>query len=526
MNWPSTRRTGPVYIVLGAIWLAVVVWQTLEHLRVREVAREALVSRGRDITSTLGIVLRSHRRFGGVIFKEQLEAAMRELIRPGDLDGVAVMSPNGDTAASAGTPIEVSAEILQGSGVHWARESLTLTNPIDLGDGPDPDSEDEPRPSIIISGEMVPNPFSSTNRFRRRGDDRDRDRREEDEERRRRDEAGNNEPDDRRMRENGGDDDDRRGDRRRWIRPPFGRPPWMSEEDYQAVIQRQGVHSFMIALSTQPLRSAASQDLWMRLFIALLTSAAAGFSALAWRNLVKSSDLQIRLVRAGEMNAHLKEMNLAAAGLAHETRNPLNIIRGFAQMISRQEKISGEVKDRSVAIMEEADRVTAQLNEFINYSRPREVRRTAVSLKKLIDDVARALSPDAEDKGVTIATLDDERSVEADEQLLRQALFNLIMNAVQAVEADGQIGFALIDSPDGEVTLEIRDDGPGVPPEMRREIFKPYITTHQKGTGLGLAVVHQIVSAHGWEIGCGENHPSGAVFRISHMKLSSQSRHA
>ena len=70
-------------------------------------------------------------------------------------------------------------------------------------------------------------------------------------------------------------------------------------------------------------------------------------SGLAWRNLAKSSDLQIRLVRASEMNTHLKEMNLAAAGLAHETRNPLNIIRGLAQMISKQPDTPPKMRKKS-----------------------------------------------------------------------------------------------------------------------------------------------------------------------------------
>ncbi|HXI49867.1 MAG TPA: ATP-binding protein, partial [Candidatus Saccharimonadales bacterium] len=70
----------------------------------------------------------------------------------------------------------------------------------------------------------------------------------------------------------------------------------------------------------------------------------------------------------------------------------------------------------------------------------------------------------------------------------------------------------------GSVALEIRDDGPGVAPEHRAEVFKPYFTTHQKGTGLGLAVVEQIVLAHGWEIECLANEPRGAVFRLSHLR--------
>ena len=71
-----------------------------------------------------------------------------------------------------------------------------------------------------------------------------------------------------------------------------------------------------------------------------------------------------------------------------------------------------------------------------------------------------------------------------------------------------------------EVTVKVSDDGPGVPPERRQEIFKPYFTTNQKGTGLGLAVVQQIVLAHGWEIECLANEPKGAVFRITHLKLA------
>ena len=81
---------------------------------------------------------------------------------------------------------------------------------------------------------------------------------------------------------------------------------------------------------------------------------------------ISSSDF----VRASELTTHLKEMNLAAAGLAHETRNPLNIIRGLAQMISKQTDAPTEIREKSRAIVDEADKVTVQLNEFINYSRP------------------------------------------------------------------------------------------------------------------------------------------------------------
>jgi signal transduction histidine kinase len=299
--------------------------------------------------------------------------------------------------------------------------------------------------------------------------------------------------------------------------PPFGRPFWLTEEDYRALLEKKGVHSFVIVLSTQSWRATCSRDLWLRATITALAALAAAGLGFAWQALAKSSELQVRLVRAAEVNTRLKEMNLAAAGLAHETRNPLNIIRGLAQMISRYTDASPDVRRQVREIIDETDRVTAQLNEFINYSRPREVRRGTVALGPVVTEVVRALTFDLEEKSIGLRVVEPLPSIEADEQLLRQVLFNLLLNAVQAVERGGNIEVAAQRDNGREVALEIRDDGPGVGEGQRMEIFKPYFTTHQKGTGLGLAIVQQIVLAHGWDIGCFDNSPRGAVFRISHI---------
>jgi two-component system sensor histidine kinase HydH len=302
-------------------------------------------------------------------------------------------------------------------------------------------------------------------------------------------------------------------------RPRFGRPRWMSEEEYQTLRQKQGVHSFVIVMSTQTLHETFEQDLWLRSIIALLAAISVVGSGLAWRSVTKSSELQIRLIRASELNSHLKEMNLAAAGLAHETRNPLNIIRGMAQMISKQNDAPAEIREKVRAIVDETDKVTAQLNEFINYSRPREVRRAKLALDSVVNEVARALAYDIEDKKLKLETKGEPMAIEADEQMLRQVLFNLVFNAIQAVGENGRIQIVTQKINTAEAVIEVRDDGPGVPPERRQEIFKPYFTTNQKGTGLGLAVVQQIVLAHGWEIECLPNEPKGAIFRISHLKV-------
>ncbi len=513
MPWPFTRRNQLVYAALAALWIAVIVWQGLEHRNVRSFNREAMVNRGRDITSTLGLVLRSQRRFGLFTAKERLEPALRELIRPGEVDSIVILSPTGEPLVAAGKPIDVSQEVLLGPGLYWENRSLTLMNLVDLGI-PEGSENAANATTIVVSDDMVPSPFpTNRNSFRRRGDWRER---------------GEARPPE--LQSEGpapgpqaepAIEDGPPPPRRERGRPPFGRPPWMTEEEHQALIQKRGVHSFVIGLSTGLMHASNARDFWLRLVVAFLATAAAGVSALAWRNVARSSELQIRLVKAGEMNAHLKEMNLAAAGLAHETRNPLNLIRGLAQMISREDAAPGNVRERSKAIMDEADRVTAQLNEFINYSRPREVRRGAVLFHKVAAEVARALTPDAEDKGIQLRVAECELQIEADDQLLRQVLFNLLLNAVQAVAEGGHVDVSLrrLEGTD-QAAIEVRDDGPGVPVAQRREIFKPYVTMHQNGTGLGLAIVHQIVSAHGWEIDCTANEPRGAIFTIRHVKLA------
>jgi len=499
------RRNFLVYGLLVTVCALVVGWQIEEHLRVRESARAALINRAKDKSDTLALVMRSQRRFGGVISKERMEAALDELIRPGELNAIALLNADGDVVASVGEPIDMQSEGVVRSGELWGRRTVTLMNLVNLGTNltqdlqatnltivvPRHDLTNRPPPS---TSEAAPPPplESRTNLFA--GPDTG---------------DANNASRSSGRRSRGGDG-----------RRPFGRPFWMSEEEYQSMIQRQGVHGFVLVFSTEPILATYSQDLWLRSIISILASVSVVGFALAFRNLTRSSELEVRLVRASELNSHLRGMNLAAAGLAHETRNPLNIIRGVAQMISKEQDASVEIRRKSREIIDETDRVTAQLNEFINYSRPREVRRTVVALGSVVGEVVRALTFDIEEKCVRLQVPGELPAIEADEQLLRQALCNLLINAVQAVDRGGDIEIVARKGASHEAVLEIRDNGPGVPLDKRTEIFKPYFTTHQKGTGLGLAVVQQIVLAHGWEIECLPNDPRGAVFRISHLRLS------
>ena len=475
------NRAAIVYVLLSVLCIAFIAWQIAEHKRVVEAARQSLMSRGRAITGTLGFLIRSQRRWGGIISQERLEAALAELIKPGDVESISLLNAESKVVVSAGVPLK---EELPTEPVTWMPERMLLANLVDLGTNVFPQSDGERRAIVLPD---PPPPGSRTNSTRRTPPSDD-----------------TNAP-----------PAERRGSRRRGF---FDRPPWMSREQFEELSAQKGLHSFVIALPTRPIEEAASADLWIRIILSALAVGTAGGAAFAWRSFQKSTDLEMRLIKASEMNLHLREMNLAAAGLAHETRNPLNIVRGLAQMISKRPDASPEIRENTAAIVEESDRLTAQLNEFINYSRPREVRKAAVDLARVATEVTRALTYDAEEKEIEVTIEIPALQVEGDEQLLRQTLFNLLLNAIQAAEKKQKVFINARRDGEGEIVLDIADTGPGVSPEHRLEIFKPYFTTNEHGSGLGLAIVRQIVLAHGWKIECLANEPRGAIFRITHIR--------
>lgn len=526
MALPTAKRRLVIYVILIGCGLGVCGWQAEEHFRFKRNAEAALINRGRDITSTLGVLLRAQRRIYGsiVISKERLESALQDLVRPEELESISVLGATGGTIASAGTKVDLTPDMLASGGPYWREGAVTIMNLMDLSTTGGEEGA-RTRPRIVVAdddrqaralGNFRPQPArraveagaapgapatvpgapaipasdaaastASANPAT----------------------PGTVTPAPDAQAPNAG-------------RSVFGRPSGMPKEDYDALIQKQGVHSLVLSLSTADMRRKVSADLLLRSLVSLLAMGGAVLSVLAWRNLTKNSELQIRLVKAGEMNTHLKEMNFAAAGLAHETRNPLNLIRGLAQMIAMQAQSSPKLKEHASTIIEEADRVAVQLNEFINYSKPREAHLGPVQVQTLVADVARTLVPDIEEKQITLRQPESPLLIEADEQLFRQAIFNVLLNATQAVAPGGQIVIRLNQTGPRDATLEIADDGPGVPAAERANIFKPYVTMRPKGVGLGLAIVHQIASAHHWDVVCDENQPHGALFRFTRLKIA------
>lgn len=229
---------------------------------------------------------------------------------------------------------------------------------------------------------------------------------------------------------------------------------------------------------------------------------------------LRESQEQVR--RADRLSA----LGQIAAGLAHEIRNPLAGIKGALEIVaSRVSAGTPEAEFTGVASTELA-RLDNLVGEFLTYARPREPELRMASLRDVIDHVVLLLGPEAERAAVTMtrdetAPLSDVRM---DPEQIRQVLFNVILNAVQASPPGKAVRIRTY-SESGAAVVEVSDDGPGIPLEERERVFDPFFTTKTHGTGLGLAVSSRIVAAHGGRIaigaGAADNQASvGSVVRV------------
>jgi PAS domain S-box-containing protein len=223
-----------------------------------------------------------------------------------------------------------------------------------------------------------------------------------------------------------------------------------------------------------------------------------------------------------QQQMQLKE-NLAAlgelsAGIAHEFKNALATISGYAQMI-RAEELGEEASDHADRILEQTRNITHVVTEFLKYARPLDIANEPVSLEAVVD---RVVSDVTEAKpNVRVRSEGVFGSVPGDEGLLRQALLNLVRNAAEAC-ADSVGGGRvllrgdLVRAVDGGLQrVVILDNGPGIEESSLGKLFRPFYTTKADGTGLGLAVVQKIIIQHGGQVEARNRPEGGAAFMVT-----------
>jgi two-component system sensor histidine kinase CreC len=208
------------------------------------------------------------------------------------------------------------------------------------------------------------------------------------------------------------------------------------------------------------------------------------------------------------LRARDERMQMMLAGIAHEVRNPLGGLELYAGLL--RDALGGQPErlDEVARIEREVGHLKAVVNEFLEFARRPAPRVEVVALKPLLEEIRELTGIPG---GATIAVeAEDGVAVRADAVQLRRVLLNLTRNAVTAARA-GRV--ALVAAAHGDsVRIEVRDDGPGVPTEHREKIFAPFFTTREKGTGLGLAFVREIVRDHGSEVEVRDAPGGGSVF--------------
>ena len=229
-----------------------------------------------------------------------------------------------------------------------------------------------------------------------------------------------------------------------------------------------------------------------------------------------------RLRLAAEETRALQEMNLVAAGLAHEIKNPLSVVRGTAQHLAEHSDDAQEAALAADAIVQEIDRVSSRINELLLFAKPRAPLLAAVSITDLCAELNLLLTDELADAGLTLRAPASSPVVWADREQLRQVLFNLLHNALRFAPHSGIVDVQVCPAAAGSVTLTVCDAGPGVPETAREAVFAPYYTTSPDGSGLGLAIVQRICRAHGWRVTCLKR-AGGAAFEISGLAAASGS---
>lgn len=205
-----------------------------------------------------------------------------------------------------------------------------------------------------------------------------------------------------------------------------------------------------------------------------------------------------------------------AAGIAHEIRNPLASISGSIQLLKSDQNGSPEEQKLMSIVLKEISRLDNLINEFLDFARPQPPLDETVDLEELLKEIIDAIKYDPISKDVDFKlSLQTGIKIKGHKDKLKQALWNIIRNGLQAMEDVSRKTYTIELSQSGAgIDLKMKDTGIGIPEDRLQKIFEPFHTTKQRGTGLGLAVVHAILDAHKAEIDVSSEEGSGTEFHI------------
>lgn len=234
---------------------------------------------------------------------------------------------------------------------------------------------------------------------------------------------------------------------------------------------------------------------------------------------------QERLIRSERLAA----VGELAAQIAHEIRNPLGAISNSVGVLRRDLDLRGDDRRLLEVVHEEAERLESIIADFLRFARPRPIHRTPQNLSEMIDDLLLLLGQKLPLVGKKSEIRIEKRygsdlpAANVDAAQTREALWNLLVNAVEAMSSGGILEVAIRADEAGAVEVIVSDTGKGIREEDLKKIFEPFHTTKADGTGLGLAIVQRIIDAHGGEVFVSSDEGRGSSFRLK-FPVSSNER--
>jgi len=219
-----------------------------------------------------------------------------------------------------------------------------------------------------------------------------------------------------------------------------------------------------------------------------------------------------------ERSRRLASVGRLAAGVAHEIRNPLSSIKGFATYFKQRYRDIPQDQQTADIMIQEVDRLNRVVSQLLEFARPISISRKLTSIQDLVADSLKLIERQAQDRQITIDTRNSAKidEIHIDPDRINQVLLNLYLNAIEATEPGGKLQIEIFDSDEnGKLNIRVADTGRGIAEKDLPKIFDPYFTTKSSGTGLGLAIAHNIVEAMGGGIEVKSRPGKGTTFRIT-----------
>jgi PAS domain S-box-containing protein len=217
-----------------------------------------------------------------------------------------------------------------------------------------------------------------------------------------------------------------------------------------------------------------------------------------------------------ELSRRLAAIGRLTSGVAHEVRNPINAIMVHLEVLREKiRQIDPESKRHMDVIGSEIQRLDRVVQTLVDFTKPVELRLGDTDLRRVLEDVSLLAAPEAARQGVTVGCElpPEPLTVKADVDLVKQAVLNIALNGIQAMPGGGGLTLAARREDDA-VEIEVRDQGPGIPPEIRDKVFNLYFTTKKSGSGIGLAMSYRVMQLHNGSMEFESEPGQGTVFHL------------